>query len=402
MITYTSKQQQQDISIYNRYTKKKINLHLVYEAFFWLYIYYSLFSVRLGINIPYVGIVWLFIIAGGAIIAFKHSKAFRFPLLMIFTTAISFLAIQKVFFNIPIMDSYLRPFISWPLLAIAFSVLFTQKDFLKRLLLMMFIAIIIMWPTFIYKGNSINDVVQARLQGSGIDNSNDLAAWIGFCALGFWLWVIQTKSIVFRWVFFSCAIVAFAIMGQTVSRGSLGIFLVGVLVSFRSIPLKRWLRFILIITVLTIIIIQIPIVKQNITFYQERLNQETGRFLVWPIIINMIVKQPLVGYGVKNVSQFVYTLRQDITPHNGILFLLMASGLIPFITFSALWISSFRIGLRKVTLNGCIDPLPLILYAFLQMLTSNLYFMAIWCIASIFYIFSINGLKSAQSIPKSI
>jgi len=296
------------------------------------------------------------------------------------------------------MDSYLRPFISWVLFAFVLSFLFIQKNFLKHVLVVMFLILLFLSPFFVFKGNSINDVVQVRLYGTGIDNPNDLAAWIGFCALGFWLWSVKSKSKIIRLVLIVCVAISLIILGVTVSRGSLIALLVGIFVSFRQVSPKRWLGLLLIMIFVGLIISQVPITKQSIFFYQERIFQETGRLLVWSVILSMIIKAPLIGYGVENISQFVQGKMHNITPHNGIFFLGMAAGLIPLVPFLFLWFSSIRKVLLKIQTNNYIDPFPLLLYAFLQMIISNLYFMAFWCVVTIIYVYSLDekGFRKIQ------
>jgi O-antigen ligase len=143
-------------------------------------------------------------------------------------------------------------------------------------------------------------------------------------------------------------------------------------------------------------------VNQSIGFYHERLFQETGRFSAWPLVIALISRHPIEGYGVLSLQYILYVPGRAIqTPHNGILYLWLTSGAAPLIPFFALWTESFRRGLRMPPV-GYLDPLPLLTYAFLQMLGANSFFVALWSVATFFYLYSIAGYDKCEPVSKPV
>jgi O-antigen ligase len=67
--------------------------------------------------------------------------------------------------------------------------------------------------------------------------------------------------------------------------------------------------------------------------YSGRATEETGLFILWPLAIGRILEAPFVGVGVDEVIST--DLNISTTPHNGILYVALASGIIPVLFFLA-------------------------------------------------------------------
>ena len=352
------------------------------EYFFLAYLIYSLTAVPLGINIPYLAGGWLSVLAVIAFFSVDWKKSARIPMILILVISVSFLLIQILVYQVSLSASYMWSFVMWVVLAAIIFILSGRPGFIKRLAVVMFFIGLYLRLFVITK---MDIIARQRLDsGSGIDNSNDYAAWMGFCALVFWLWNWNSANKFQRlllWILFAVAI--FFLLG-TVSRGALLSVAAGILVGLRNIPKRRWLL-VTIILGLSFFIIQ-TLSNTLITNYQERLYEESGRLSRWPIAIKSFQSHPWLGYGIERVAHKGAGI--DITPHNGILFLGLASGILPTFFFIIMWgLAIFHSYKDKRSAVEDIDTLPLIFFAFLEMMQSNLYFMSVWSMVALFACF---------------
>ena len=130
------------------------------------------------------------------------------------------------------------------------------------------------------------------------------------------------------------------------------------------------------------IITQSGLFEEIFGAYRARGLEETGRGLVWPVVIERIFTSPIKGVGVSNLASYIPEKGKFLSPHNGFLFLALASGIIPLACYVAYWTKAVLGALRART-NRLTDApfyLPLVIYAFLITLATNAAFMMIWVV----------------------
>jgi O-antigen ligase len=133
--------------------------------------------------------------------------------------------------------------------------------------------------------------------------------------------------------------------------------------------------------------------NQSAELYAQRGLEETGRFLVWPLAIERFLGSPLTGVGAGNVATYIPEAGSSITPHNGLIFIALASGIVPLLLFIAwcvqLVVSTYR---ASPGLNAD-SPFhrALLLYAFLITMNLNLAFSLPWMMV-LFCSVSVAGL----------
>lgn len=354
----------------------------VLEYLFWGYLVYSYTAVSLKINIPYLALGWLVFLAMISFLNVDWKKTARIPMQLTILICCLFLLVQFLVHGGSLSTIYMESFILWPIWAVVVFNLSERPGFIKRLAVVMLLIAL-----FVRLFVTLRMDIVARQQfesGTGLDNSNDYAAWMGFSALVFWLWGWKSTNRLHRFVLLTCFVVASFFMVGTVSRGALLSLVAGIIIGLRDLPKKKWLG---IVSVLGISVFLIQVLSNNtITNYQARLYEESGRLSRWPIAIRSVQLQPLVGYGLDRVAHKGAGI--DITPHNGILFMGLASGIPIALLFVVIWILAIsRSYKNKQPFLADIDPLPLILFAFLEMMQANLYFMSVWALAALFYCF---------------
>jgi O-antigen ligase len=112
--------------------------------------------------------------------------------------------------------------------------------------------------------------------------------------------------------------------------------------------------------------------------------EETGRLIVWPLILEKFLDSPLVGVGASNAGAVVPSSGKFITPHNSFLLFAVASGIIPLGLFVSYCYRSGMAALRAcATDRDSIYYLPLVVYAVLVAAAGNMDFMTPWSIMSL-------------------
>jgi hypothetical protein len=149
------------------------------EILFFGYLIYSYTAVPLGIHFPYVAGVWLGLLAADCFINLDWRISARIVMILILAISSIFLFVQIVVHKMSFSMPYMLFFILWVEMAIIIFRLSRSPGFIMRLVVVMFIIGIIL-QFFVTK--RIDIVARTRIRsGSGIDNSNDYGAWMGFC-----------------------------------------------------------------------------------------------------------------------------------------------------------------------------------------------------------------------------
>jgi O-antigen ligase len=298
--------------------------------------------------------------------------------------AISFMAVQVLFHREPLLAAGVRPFVTWILALVIIQSLCLRPGFLHRFVFVCFGIGLLTLP---YLKGHIGDVEleRARLdQAIAISNPNELAAWFGFCAVYFVILGLETKRNVVRITSWLVGMGCIYIVGLTVSRGALFVVMVAAVVAFRRL-LRHGFIPVLFLIMLSWGIYESGLFERAAASYAVRATEETGRLLVWPLVLQRLSSSPLMGVGLSRIATYVPGIKYPITPHNVFLYIGLSSGIIPLALFVASWWRAAKGALHSNAQRLADAPfhLPLLLYAFLIVQQSNASFMNAWVIVTL-------------------
>lgn len=355
------------------------------EYGYYFSILYSILASALGISVELLGTGLLAVLAvlcvlyvGPRVMIF--SAQIFFPL----GCALSLILLQIFFHNESLFGENVRPFITWVMALVVVQSLALRQQFLRRFGMAIFAIGLMLLPYLKMDYTGTTEYQRAGLQeGVGLANPNDLATWFGFCALYFVVAGIETSRLTVRIISWLTTAGCLYVVGLTVSRGTLLAFVIGSLVAFRRL-LKRGFLPLLSLSALIWVLYETGIFDRMTASYTARATEESGRFLVWPLVIERFLQAPLIGVGVSNMYTYINPTRA-ITPHNGFLYIALASGIVPLAFLVCYWWRAARGALR---FQGAPTPdapfcLPLLLYSFLITMEGNLPFMKPWAIVAL-------------------
>jgi len=368
----------------------------IQEFLFHGWLGYSMLSVYFGINIQYMGTIWLFGLAALTLLMIKWNQINKIYLVLVFTVSALHISIQAIVYGfMPLQSVYIQPFTLWLPVAIIIYPLVSRPGFVLRHTLVMFFIAILLSPSI------VNLAGRIRLTAlSGIDNANDFAAWMSFIVLVIWLqsWkkINRKKQIILLFI----AFISIYFILQTVSRGAIIALIISAFVGIRSIPRNRWPKFLFIILFSPVTFLLLPIFQQSILLYENRLYEDTGRLNILESSIQAIEKNPVMGYGIdriggnKNITSPLGNVIPLSSPHDAISLLWLSSGVFPVIPFILMWILAFIKGYkyRPPFDSPYLDGLPLVTFSFLITLISNANFMAQWAILSVGFCYLIPNI----------
>ena len=169
------------------------------EGLLYLYMLYSNLGASYGYDVPYLGIIWLAVLAGLAcFINTIHARS-KIHIYLIAVFAISYGLIQVYIFDVSLDLMYAKAPLIGFLLALVVDVLLTRPGFLKRLIMFIFGFVLFIWPSIIFR-NAGQGMVRAWGEGISFSNPDFLGAYLGFCAMGFWLWGLSQEVQARRWL----------------------------------------------------------------------------------------------------------------------------------------------------------------------------------------------------------
>ena len=205
------------------------------------------------------------------------------PITLLLCCATSFIAMQVVFHDEPIIGTSVRSFATWIFGLIIVRSLLLRQGFLHRFAVAAFFIGLSVLPYLEYQSESGID--RAGLDRAvAIGNPNDLAAWFGFCTVYFAVVGIETRQNLVRVGSWILACASLFVVGLTVSRGALIAVAFSLVVALRHI-LKRGLVPVLVLLVFGWFLYVSGAFERATASYVDRGDEESGRFLVWPLAI---------------------------------------------------------------------------------------------------------------------
>ncbi|MBX3349696.1 MAG: O-antigen ligase family protein [Nitrospira sp.] len=296
---------------------------------------------------------------------------------------LTYLFIQIGVHGESLYEPYVYPFGQWVISLVIVQALATHRPhFLNRFLWFTLLIGLSMVPymTQSQGGGYERALVNREL---GYSNPNAVAGWFGFCVVcmvikGF----IETHpgSRLLAW---AMALISFYVVTMTVSRGAI-IAIVGALLIASKRLLKGGFVPLLVLAGLVSGLVELGVFDQAVRSYSLRAGEETGRFRVWPLLIDKFLSSPLVGSGASHPGAITSTGKY-VTPHNSFLLFAVASGIVPLVFFCAYLL---RAGMAAFLIGGAEQGgtafyLPLVVYAVLITCAGNMDFMTPWAIVSL-------------------
>lgn len=336
---------------------------------------YSILSGFLGIEIRLVA-AGLTVALGGLCLLRMGSlrKEILAPIALLLACSISFILVQISMHGASVLDDTIRSFILWTLGLIIMQSLYHRPGFLHRCTIVIFMLGLVAVPFLIFRGGT-EEVGRAAADiqiGGGLTNSNGLAVWFGFCVVSFGISALETKrGMVVRTLYGLAAAGSLLIVGLTVSRGALLGCAIALTVGFRRL-LKRSFVPVLVLVSLAGVVLVSGLVDPIISGFEERAGEETGRFLVWPVVIERFLQSPMVGVGAERVGTYVAEVGKVYQPHNSFLHFALASGIVPLALYLAFWTMAARRLFSDVG-GSEYSPFrtPLLLYAFVAFMLAG-------------------------------
>jgi O-antigen ligase len=231
-----------------------------------------------------------------------------------------------------------RPFITWILLVIITHCLCLRPGFFRRFALVTLVISVVAVPHVVFDPHGA-EVERAKIEGiTALADANALGEWFGFLVVYFLIQGLETKRHNVRITSWMIALACLSVIGLTVSRGTLLAVAIATVVAFRRM-LSRGFVPVLLLVIVGAGAFASGLFERSISSYTSRGMEETGRLLVWPLAFQQILDSPVFGVGASKIEIPVYSAGEQgvITPHNGFLFIALASGIIPLIFFAAYW-----------------------------------------------------------------
>lgn len=332
---------------------------------------YSTIGDGLGISLPFPAAALLLGLAVYCVSGL-HSRATAVygPLAFALACGVSYLVIQLFVHGEPLSAEYVKPFVSWLLTLVIIQSLAVRRGFLHRFALVTFLMCLVALSAFDLWESGDRMSVFAAIS---IANSNDLGAWFGFCAVYFITTAFSARLGAVRVASGLLALVCLSVVGLTVSRAALVAVVAAALFVLHRV-VRAGVFAILVVVAVCWAVYESGIFRQAAVSYAARATEDTGRFVVWPLIVQRIVKAPLAGVGADNLVTEVPGRAQPISPHNPFLFLALASGLLPAALFAAFWWRTVRSVVRSRAEPGgnAAYRAPLLAYVLLIIQSGNM------------------------------
>ena len=348
------------------------------EYGYYVWVFYSIMGAALGISINLLGIGMLVLLATACVMrmGLRATTTILGPVALPLACAASFVGVQILVFGESVTGGGIPDFLAWMLGLVIVQSLALRRGFLHRFAIAAFLIGLSMLPYMTAFGNDRQRMGLVR--GITVENPNDLGAWWGFCCVYFTILGLETRRNWVRILSWVSAMGCLFVVGLTVSRAPLFAAVVCILVAFRRVLKRGFLPF-LSVAVVAWIVYGLGLFAGPAGLYAERGMEETGRFVIWPLAIERFLQSPLTGVGASHIATL------GITPHNGFIYIALASGALPLAFFVAYWARLFVDAFRVNVASHDEAPfqISLLLYAFLIAMNLNSVFMVPWIVASL-------------------
>jgi O-antigen ligase len=238
--------------------------------------------------------------------------------------------------------------------------------------------------TLPYLKSFLNDSSRIGHDDVTIGNPNDLGAWFGFCCVYCAIVGLETRRNWLRVAAWSVGLGCLLVVGLTVSRAPLAAVACSLALAFRRLLRRGFYPFVA-LAATAWIAYGLGVFDQSAEMYARRGLEESGRLLVWPLAIDRFLQTPWTGAGANHVTIALPDDGVSVTPHNGLIFIALASGIVPLLFLVAYWVQSFA-AVWKVDARAGSDVsfhMPLLLYACLIVLNLNEAFMLPWVMVTL-------------------
>ena len=296
---------------------------------------------------------------------------------------ITYLFIQLGVHGESLYEAYVYPFGQWILSLIIVQVLAVHRqNFFNRFV----------WFT-LFMGLSMLPFISLSQAGGyervelnrelGYANANAMAGWFGFCVVCMVIKGFLEEKPASRLTAWAMALASFYVVTLTISRGAL-IAIAGALLVASKRLLKGGFVPLLMLAAIVGGLYELGVFERAVRSYSLRAGEETGRFRVWPLLIDRFLSSPLIGSGASHPGAITSTGKY-VTPHNSFLLFAVASGIVPLVLFCAYLLRSGLAALQASRLEDKESAyfLPLVVYAVLITCAGNTDFMTPWAIVSL-------------------
>jgi hypothetical protein len=364
----------------------------LFEYTWYVLVAYAILGQAWGVVIPSVGGTLLGLLAAACFLSVgaQTSRVYA-PVAWALCTGVSVIAAQYFFFSErSFVSGNIIAFIAWLFTLIIVQALSLRPGFLHRFAIVAFAIGLGVLPYVASQAGA--RLMRAGASGTGIANPNTLGMWFGFCTIYFVVWGAQSQALILRAVYWAAALGSFYMVALTVSRGPMIGILVACIVGFHS-ALKRSFYPVLSLVLLMWLVYESGVFQQAIDSYSERGAIETGRGQVWPAALQRLFDSLWTGVGLDAIR----TPRAGghaITPHNGLLYIGLAAGIIPvlcFLGYLARVVSGALHIMRKVHAGEATLLPPLVTFALIELMIVDTAFMSAWAVV----VFALAAVKPA-------
>ncbi|MBX3326123.1 MAG: O-antigen ligase family protein [Nitrospira sp.] len=332
-----------------------------------------------GIVIPSVGGIVLVFVAVGCWLSISDQalKVYK-PIAWALWTGILMIAIQ-VLFHKESTEAWAEGiiFVNWIALLIIVQSLALRPQFLHRFSL---VALAIGLAALPYLNvRTIEGVSRAWASGTGISNPNTLGMWFGFCTVYFIFWGLKARRMPLRIVSWVTALGCLYIITLTVSRAPLLAVALACVVGLRPVLKRNFLPLLLLILLVSIVYAS-GFFDEKIEHYMARGTEQSGRERLWPAALDRIFESLWIGVGFDGV-RIPFGHNRFMIPHNALLHIALASGIIPVICFG-IYLSQVGIGTLRIIRRSYLGELallpPLVVFALFETMMLDFAFMSPW------------------------
>lgn len=350
------------------------------EYSYYASLFYSTMGVAWGLNVPLLGFVMLALLAvycvwrlGPRIIDVYAPATLMLGFIM------TFLLLQLLIHGETIIGD-VRVFVNWGLGLVILQALLLRHGFFHRFAWAAFILGLCVLPYLAVQGGTVG-VERIRVDGAGLGNPNSVGMWFGFCAVYFFVASMEARSYGVRLASFMLGIGCVFMVGLTVSRGPMLAIAIATTIALRR-PLKRGFFSILVLLVLSWAFYELGYFDRIIDSYVARGSEESGREILWPGALNLFLSEPLIGVGTSNAEIYMPSHHKYAGPHNGFLYIALASGVVPLVFYLAYWIHGFRGAFYAMAKRMPDAPfqIPLLVFALLEILVLDVAIFSHWTV----------------------